>query len=176
MSRTVTPRIICLALTLVIATFPICVAQQPKDIAPVPTPIFTAKKVFISNLAESAFYGSDQPYDHFYAAMKSWGHYELVGAPADADLIFELNSVFTSRNGGGSVEGYNFVFTNSLDVNIRLVILDQKTHVALWAFNKLVSDKFSRRHPEELDRSIGSMLESVKKLATPPAPANAPGK
>ena len=34
--------------------------------------------------------GSNEPYNRFYAAMKSWGRYELVASPADADWVFEI--------------------------------------------------------------------------------------
>lgn len=30
-------------------------------------------------------------YDAFYVAMKSWGKYELLSAPSEADLIFEIH-------------------------------------------------------------------------------------
>ena len=34
--------------------------------------------------------GPDRAYNEFYAAMKTWGRYELVAAPRDADLVFEI--------------------------------------------------------------------------------------
>lgn len=65
---------------------------------PVPTPIITAKKVFIANAggdepwdSEAQFSGGpERAYDEFYAAMKNWGRYQLVNAPGDADLWFEI--------------------------------------------------------------------------------------
>ena len=68
-------------------------AQKASEAAPIPSQITAAKKVFISNTAGDDLYSADpaQVYNAFYMAMKSWGHYELVGAPADADLVFEVS-------------------------------------------------------------------------------------
>jgi hypothetical protein len=73
---------------------------QTKQIppAPIPTQISTAKRVFVANgggddsgISESFFNRDvDRAYNQFYAAMKSAGRYELVGSPAEADLLFEI--------------------------------------------------------------------------------------
>ncbi|MGC2793613.1 MAG: hypothetical protein WA899_16430, partial [Candidatus Sulfotelmatobacter sp.] len=82
-------------------------AQQSKETAPAPVPaqIAAAQKVFISNaggasletvIDETVFNGGpDRPYNQFYAAMKSWGRYEVVSTPADADLVFEISWALT---------------------------------------------------------------------------------
>jgi hypothetical protein len=77
-------------------------AQQPADPppAPIPSPIFAAKSVFISNATGEVFLPHGNPdltYNSFYEAMKSWGRYQLVSSPSDADLIFEIR--FTFANG-----------------------------------------------------------------------------
>jgi hypothetical protein len=78
----------------------ICATQQykPAPPAPIPAQILTAKKVFIANGGgdesryDTAWFsgGPDRAYNQFYAAMKTWGRYELVAAPGDADLVFEI--------------------------------------------------------------------------------------
>jgi len=79
----------------------VCAAQQFKQVPPAPIPqqIVTAKKVFIANgggdeslIFDSPQYsgGPDRLYNEFYAAIKSWGRYELVNAPGEADLVFEI--------------------------------------------------------------------------------------
>src|ERR1700674_1223893 len=105
-------------------------AQQPEETpaAPVPAQIGIAKRIFISNAGEEAFFllpkdaiyrgGPNRAYNQFYAAMKSWGRYELVSAPADADLIFDI----------GFTDKYEIRFLVS---QLRLLMLDPKTHVAL---------------------------------------------
>jgi hypothetical protein len=66
--------------------------------APVPSTIFTAKKVFISNATGEMVLppgNPDMTYDEFYAAMKTWGRYTLVSSPADADMVFEIRFAYT---------------------------------------------------------------------------------
>ena len=74
-------------------------AQTKQDEqAPIPAQIVAAKKVFIANgggddpgMPDPLFSGgSDRPYNQFYASLKSSGKYELVGSPAEADLLFEI--------------------------------------------------------------------------------------
>lgn len=62
--------------------------------------LYSAKKVFISNVNQDANetwllgrpfdLGERQPYNYLYAAMQSWGRYEVVLEPADADLVLEI--------------------------------------------------------------------------------------
>ncbi len=99
--------------------------------APMPTAIQTAKRVFLGNAGVdgSSFptfrRGGDinQPYNWFYLAMKNWGRYELVGSPADADLVFEIS--FTAP-----LVGTEQLLTSA--PYLRLEILDAKTHFLLW--------------------------------------------
>jgi hypothetical protein len=58
---------------------PLLGEQQAKDAAPpapVPTPIATAKKVFIANAPgdnlPASLGGPDRTYNEFYAAIRSW--------------------------------------------------------------------------------------------------------
>ena len=77
-------------------------AQQAKRFAPAPVPsqIAAAKKVVISNAGNdipSAYFldwlgNPDRTYNQFYSACKSWGRFELVPSPSDADLVFEIRS------------------------------------------------------------------------------------
>jgi hypothetical protein len=57
--------------------------DKKKDVpvAPLPTVIVNAKKIFLSNGG-----GSNLAYDAFYSKMKEWGKYEIVGSPETADL------------------------------------------------------------------------------------------
>jgi hypothetical protein len=70
-------------LCLIISTVAVA-GKSRKDIPPAPLPsvVVNAKKVFLPNGG-----GSDLAYDAFYSQMKTWGKYEIVGSPNDADLI-----------------------------------------------------------------------------------------
>ena len=160
-------------------SLPLLSADKPKDAvppAPVPSPIAAARKVFISNAPGTSlpayFGGPDRTYNEFYAAMKGWGHYELVAAPSDADLILEIsfNSSLSSV-GGTSTSGpisYNYT-------ELRLVILDARMHVTLWWFNEAVNPKVSFGHrPEKavdsaFSQSTATLVDNLKKLVSEPA-------
>ena len=118
---------------------------QTKQVVPgpIPTQIITAKKVFIANaggddpgIDEPIFSGGvDRSYNQFYDAMKSAGRYELVGSPAEADLLFEIRftvSTSTTKVFKGDSIG------STLDPQFRLEIRDPKTSTLLWAFTEHV--------------------------------------
>jgi hypothetical protein len=141
--------------------------QQPNDppSAPVPTPIFAAKKVFISNATGEVVLPPGNPdltYDEFYAAMKSWGRYQLVSSPADADLILEVRFTFVigptgvNQGSGGSTQDFQF----------RLSILDPKSHVLLWAFSESLQQSNNKVKSRQLfDQTIGTLVDDLKKLS-----------
>lgn len=159
-------------------SMPVFGGQQTKEAAaPVPEQIVTAKKVFISNaggesiLFPSDFSGTpDRAYNQFYAAMKSWGRYELVPAPAQADLVLEIRLIapigwVSVTNGSGS---------SWTDPQFRLVILDPKTHVGLWTFIEHIQRAYAiyragvRNRDKNFDQAMANMVADVKKLTAEP--------
>lgn len=89
---------------------PVCDARpQGKTVLPAPFPaqITSGKKAFVSNAGGDTnrlFSGEPRRlYDQFHAALKSWGRYELVGSPAEADLVLEIG--FTNTFLGEHVLG-----------------------------------------------------------------------
>ncbi|MGA9979038.1 MAG: hypothetical protein WBQ08_10460 [Candidatus Sulfotelmatobacter sp.] len=144
-------------------------AQEPSapSAAPVPTRIASAKKAFISNAGEQRnssgdLYfsgGPDRVYNQFYANMKDWGRYELVPDPADADLVLEIRLADVPQG------SYN---------EVRLVLLDPKTHVTLWTFAEHAEYAGRQKTREaSLDRALALISDDLKKLAA--APAASPG-
>jgi len=134
-------------------------AQSAKNAAPAPAPvpeqIAHAKTVFISNAgadgAEIYSGGVDRPYNQFYAAMKSWGRYELRPAPAGSDLVFEI--LFTT------------VPTEPFS-RLHLTILDPSTHAVLWAFTSHVKPALRQSTGDgNFDEAMASLVASVKELA-----------
>jgi hypothetical protein len=150
-------------------------AQELSDAPPAPMPaqFASAKKVFISNggtegtLVDylTACTGSpDGFYNQFHAAMKSWGRYQLVGAPADADLIFEIH-----LDQGDPPTSYP---------EFRVTIFDPQTHVRLWTVSKefaLAVRAATKR--KEYSQTMSVFLDEVKKATTQTtAAASVPGK
>jgi len=142
------------ALAIIVLT--VSTAQAKKtagpDPGPVPTQVTNAKKVFISYRESDADPGAPNlTYNAFYALMKSWGKYELVLAPADADLVFEIRYV-----------------SGLSDSQLCLSIVDSKTHFVLWPFIQHVqgsSRETSRR--KNFDQAMTDLVDEVKKVTTP---------
>ncbi len=146
-------------------------AQQSKWPAPAPVPvqIAAAQKVFISNaggesfetvIAQTVFNGGpDRPYNQFYAAMKGWGRYELVPSPEAADLVLEISWVLADTGLKLPVLG-----------QLRLVVLDPKTHVALWSFTEYVRGAILLGNRDKnFDEAMNTVLGRMKQLLDQPA-------
>jgi hypothetical protein len=131
--------------------------------APVPTPLVSGKKVFISFdlgdvLAFPSVYsgGPERAYNEFYGDMKQWGHYALVLDPQDADLIFSIRFV----EGGGLTWP-----------QIRLAISDAKTHVILWGFVEQVNGAFFKKHRDQaFSNTVMWLVNDVQELLAPKSP------
>jgi hypothetical protein len=133
--------LVCFVMPLLV---PVLIAQKtnPVPAAPIPPQILTAKRVFVANAGgeqpppEGEQFSGDsaRAYNQFYAAMKTWGRYELVGAPADADLWFEIR--FTVLPAARAVSKGDTLGTAAFDPQLRLVIRDPKTNAILWGFTE----------------------------------------
>ena len=151
---------------------PVAWAQQrgtPAS-APVPPQIASAQKAFISNAGGESFEavidqtvfsgGPDRPYNQFYATMKDWGRYELVTSPRDADLVFEVSWVLSDTGLRLPVLG-----------QLRLVVIDPKTHVTLWNFTEYVRGAILLSNRDKnFDQAMTTIVNRMKILANPPAP------
>lgn len=143
--------IACLALVLPLH------GQQTHRPAPVPNQILNAKRVFIANappthidFSQTIYSGGRyRAYDEFYAAMKSWGTFQLVDAPRNADLVFE-------------------VAQNSSD--LQLIIVDSQSRVPLWWFHELLSMGTHRKDSDDLyDRAMAKLIRDVQDLVSAPS-------
>ncbi len=153
-------------LTIALLSAPSLQAKKQKEVfpaAPLPVQIAVAKKVFVSNGGFERYNWlgeEDRLYNQFYAAMKDWGRYELVSAPADADLILDIRAI--------SVE-------STTHERLRLVILDPKTHVALWTFNEFIDYLDDKQFDEAMDKIMADMkqlVEPVSSASTKPKPSS----
>jgi hypothetical protein len=129
--------------------------------APLPSQIFTAKKIFIANIGEGAnlslrvFGGKpDRMYNELYAALKSCGRYELVTAPADSDLILEVE-----------------VISDTDDWHFKLVLLDPKTQTTLWTiYEPIKFTGLQKTRDKNFSDTIAKLVADLKALTGAPAP------
>ncbi len=158
MGRITKMGILGITFAMAVLSVPFANAKKAPDepSAPVPAQLLTAKKVFISYGESDADPGAPNlTYNEFYALMKSWGKYDLTSAPADADLIFEIRYL-----------------SGITDSQLRLSIVDPKTHVVLWPFIQHVensSRETARR--KKFDEAMGDLVEDVKRVTSQPAAA-----
>jgi hypothetical protein len=125
--------------------------------APIPAPLLNGRKAFISyELGDVTAFpdrysgGPERAYNEFFAQMKTWGRYELVLDPKDADLIFAVR----------------FVDSPGLLVpQIRLSISDAQTHVTLWGFVEQVDPAFFKKHRDaSFSESVQLLISDMKAL------------
>lgn len=143
--------------------------------APVPPALWNARRVFVSNAgADSGLFphpfsgDPDRGYSEFYAAIKSWGRYELVADPNDADLVFELH--LAAPNGPQNPSKQNGA-ADPLPM-FRLVILDRKSHYVLWALTESIDFAFLQKtHDHNFDQAIANLSADLKRLTAGPAAA-----
>jgi hypothetical protein len=147
--------------------------KQKLEPAPIPTQISTAKKVFIANaggddpgVVEPLFSGGpDRAYNQFYAAMKSAGRYELVGSPADADLLFEVRFTVISDKRPTGLWGTNGT-ADANDAVFRLEIRDPKINALLWAYNEHMEWALLQgNRNKNFDQALARLVTDVAGLA-----------
>jgi len=177
-----TNHLIAALLFTVLATSLFCdclsAAQKSKQAPPAPTPslIFTAKKVFIANaggdesLFDSPQYngGPDRLYNEFYAAMKSWGRYEIVSAPDDADLVFEISLTIVQPRRSEPTGDNNPIY----DSQFHLAIRDMKTHVILWGLTEHAETAILQSNRDKnFERALAGIMSELRRVAGPAQPA-----
>jgi hypothetical protein len=92
------------------------------------------------------------PFDRLYAALHSWGHYALVAAPAEADLVFEFRVDAALFSAGQGVASYSMFLT--------LSVLDPKTHFVLWT----VKAPLQSRLEKSVNAGVAQLLNSLESL------------
>ncbi len=147
------------------------VAQQvvpPVAIAPVPALLLNAKKVFLSNAgADSGLFphpftgDPDRAYNEVYAGVVSWGRYELVTSPADADLVLEIRLM--APNGPANANKQKGA-SDPLPM-LRLVIYDRPTHYVLWALTEsIASAALQKTHDHNFDEAVAALVLDAGRL------------
>ena len=175
-------RVAFFAVILMISMLPVSApAEQPKQAppAPIPAQVLEAKKVFVSNAGgdepapdDPLFSGGpDRAYNQFYAAMKISGRYELVSAPADADLWFEIR--FTMPPAARDVFKGDSMGPAAFDPQLRLAIRDPKTNAILWGFTEHSAWAMLKGNRDKnFDLCMTRIVADVQRLARQPAEAS----
>ena len=158
---------------VILALIPVLTAQKSKGVvpAPVPTQIGAAQRVFISNAGGESFEtvidqtvfhgGPDRPYNQFYAAMSDWSRYKLVSSPSDADLVLEISWALSDTGLKLPVLG-----------QLKLVIVDPKTHVTLWNFTEYVRGAMLLGNRDKnFDEAMNTIVNRMKKIVDTPVAA-----
>ena len=159
-----------LAMVVLLAGGSVACAQETPTapVAPIPAQIITAKKVFIANggvdaTSLAAFRRAKEPrepYNQFYIAMKSWGRYELVGTPGEADLVLQLSF---------SAPLSDCVKLTSYQPQLTLAIFDSQTHFRLWTFTEPVQGAVLKSSwDKNVKQGIGSLIEDLKQIVVQP--------
>lgn len=146
-------------------------AKSKKDIpqAPLPAVITNAKKVFLTNGG-----GSNLAYDAFYADMRQWGKYQIVGSPEEADLIVELK--YWTEHDGTAVSSYtnsstgrtSITSSEIVDPQLKITIYDAKSKNSLWS--AIDHRQLARREKNREKETIKSAERLVEQLKTRTAP------
>jgi hypothetical protein len=150
-------------------------AAQPKQVAPgpLPTQIAMAQKVFIANGGENEPFsddslftgGSERAYDDLYGAMKSWGKYELVGSPADAELLVEIE--LQSPRGGPAIATMSVLEAPPYDPQFRVTIRDAKTNALLWTVIEHVDWAILQGNRDKnFDKAMSRLVSDMQGLAS----------
>ena len=162
--------IVSVSLVILLWQVSVLAAEQSK-LAPVPEQILAAKKVFIANAGgderwdENPIFngGPLRAYNEFYAAVKDAGRYEIVGSPADAELLFEIGLTAPVLSRGW------------YDPQFRLVIRDPKTNALLWAFTEHVQMAVLRENRERnFEKTMAKIISDLQGLSASSNNANGP--
>lgn len=128
--------------------------------APIPAQILNAKKVFISNASGDFDYElwSGDPtrtYNEFYAAIKNDTNFQIVRAPGDADVIFQISLHPDTKQGA----------------YLNLNVIDPRTQTILWQIKTTFAGGLQGTRNKNFSSAIEMLAENLKSLAgqSPPA-------
>lgn len=146
----------------------VAAAQQPETTAQIPPELFAAKTVFIANAgADSGLFphpfsgDPDRAYKEFYADVVSWGRYQVVSTPTQADLVFELHLM--APNGPTNANKQNGS-SGPLPM-FRVVIYDRPTHYVLWALTESIAPAaLQKTHDHNFDEALATLVLDAARL------------
>jgi hypothetical protein len=165
--------------SIVVATalllVPLADGQKSIDVLPAPLPvqITRGKTVFISNAGGDTNYvysgGPDRLYNQFYAAIQSWGRYQLVVSPGEADLVLAIsfsNQFVGDKDTRGNGSSSPFASRSLTDPQFRLTVLDPGTRVTLWTFTEHVQfAELQGNRDKNFDQALAALVNDVRNVA-----------
>jgi hypothetical protein len=112
-------------------------------------------------------------YDEFYAAMKSWGRYELVGAPNEADLVFEVRlTVMQPQRSQPLGADANPEY----DSQFHLAIRDGMTHETLWGLTEHAQTALLQGNRDKnFEKAMAGIVAELHRIAGPKQAVPPPG-
>ena len=153
--------------------FPIAAAafqtaqHAPLPQAPVPPQIANAHKIFLVNDGADANFPitAERSYNEVYAALRTWGHFDLVSSPAEADLVFQLREIAPVTAVTGDRNSVYSIASPAFQLSIK----DPKSDVTLWTITspvQLAGRRKARAH--WLNIALTNVVSRVKALCNQP--------
>ena len=154
-------------------------AQQPvlAERAPVPRQVLTARTVLIGNGASESYGatsyfhltkydgGPNRAYNSFYGEMKDWGHYDLVSATGDADLLLVIRFTNPVVERAKSDDPNDWIY----DPQLNLSINDPRSGLALWSITEHIDPEGDRASANRhFDEAVTRLVDDLKRLILHP--------
>jgi len=112
-------------------------------------------------------------YNEFYAAMKSWGRYELVGAPQEADLVFEVRLTIIQPQRSHPLGGES---NPEYDSQFHLAVRDVVTNETLWGLTEHAQTAILQGNRDKnFEQALAGMVAELHRIAGPKQAAPLPG-
>ncbi len=167
--------------TVVLTSAALCFGQDKPADKEAPTakkPVFvspsarlaSAKTVVVQNAG-----GTEIPYNVIAAGLEGWARFQLVDSPSQADIIVEVTSPEDDKPKKSSGFGQGRMQDSApppsgLD-EIKLVVYDARTHIALWSATERPKGGFRQRAREDhLVEAASRLLTRFRERMEPPAP------
>src|ERR1700679_2196632 len=140
--------------------------------------IASAKTVFVSNLGSDEIVavnikgGANASYNEFYASLQRWGHFQLVGSPKRADLVFEIRTTkqeATDTWVGPGIGQNSFVGQNYPAI-ISLTIRKASDQSILWTTTaQYLQGPVPKGIFKHFDQAIENLTNQLKAFVSPSA-------
>ena len=105
--------------------------------------------------------------------MKSWGKYQLVSSPADAELVFEIRvtAALTEACGRTNWDFERALAAGTPQFQTELTIRDARTHSLLWNIAEPVhSANLKGTWRKNIAEANSALADDLKTLVTPASP------